>query len=278
MLVFIIPLKSPKVSESWEQVSQLFERTIKSVCNQTSSEFRVIVICNERPKIEFKHFNITYIEVDFPPPTWELEIDGYKSKNTDKQRKIFIGLTHACQFKPTHVMFVDADDCVNKHLAQFVSQNSECSGWFLCQGYEYVEGSKSIFFRKQGFNYRCGTSSIVRYDIVTPDKNTKISDINHQWLYHGGHIKKQLLQKGYSLEILPFPGSVYVTDHGSNMVNELHLQLQRANSIYEKVRIYLKRAGKSFLSQPLTDSIREKFSLYELNFDIAKTIAIRNDL
>lgn len=69
MLVFIIPIKSARVSSSWELVSKLFERTIKSVCNQTIPDFRVIIVCHEKPNIKFEHSNVTYIEVDFPIPT-----------------------------------------------------------------------------------------------------------------------------------------------------------------------------------------------------------------
>jgi hypothetical protein len=265
MLVFIIPLKSAKVSASWQQVSQLFERTIKSVCNQTSAKFKVIVVCNERPEIEFEHPNITYIEVDFLPPTGEKEGDkSYQSKDADKQKKIFVGLTQAYQFNPTHVMFVDADDCVSKHLAHFVSQNPGSNGWIFNRGYEYIDGSKSILLRNQSFNYRCGTSSIVRYDLVAPDETLRVDDINHRWLYHGGPIKKALQKKGYSWDILPFPGSVYITEHGSNMVNQRHLQLQRANSILEKLRVYFRIFGKRLLSQSLTDSLREEFGLREI--------------
>ena len=267
MLVFIIPLKSAKVSDLWEQASKLFERTVRSVCNQTSSEYRVIVVCHQRPEIEFEHPYITYVEVDFPPPTWEAGVDkGYQSKVTDKYKKLFIGLVHASQFSPTHIMFVDADDCVNKNLAKFVSQNPESNGWIFDRGYEYVDGRKSILLRQKGFNYRCGTSAIVRYDLIAPDENTKVDNIDHQWLYHGRAIEQKLQNKGYSWDILPFPGSVYITDNGSNMTNQKNVQLQRANSISKKLRVYLRIVAKSFLSQPLTDSIRDEFGLYDIQY------------
>lgn len=265
MLVFIIPLKSAKISDSWKQVSKLFERTIRSLCNQTSSEFRVVTVCHEKPEIEYEHPNITYIKVDFTPPTWEVEIEqGYTSKDTDKQKKIFIGLTYASQFNPTHIMFVDADDCVSKNLAEFVKQNPNSNGWIFDKGYEYVDNNKSIFLRQKGFNYRCGTSSIISYDLISPDENVKVDEINNRWLYHGKSIENTLQKKGYSWQLLPFPGSVYITDNGSNMVNQKHIQLKRANSVSERLGIYLRIVGKKLLSQSLTNSIREEFGLYDV--------------
>jgi hypothetical protein len=38
MLVFIIPIKSPKVAKSRIQLSKMFERFLRSVCGPTSSE------------------------------------------------------------------------------------------------------------------------------------------------------------------------------------------------------------------------------------------------
>ena len=264
MLVFIIPLRSAETSDSWEYVSQLFERTIKSVCNQTCLEFRVIVVCHDLPCIKFSHANITYINVDFPIPTWKVDTD-HTSRDTDKQKKIFTGLNYARQFNPTHVMFVDADDCVSKHLAKFVSQNPQSHGWMFSQGYEYTNGNNSILFRKKGFYHRCGTSNIVKYGIIAPDKNMKADDVDHRWLFHGNKIKRQLFQHGITLDTLPFSGAVYITNHGENIRNQISLELQRANSIYKKLRVYLVLVGKYILSQPLTDSIRKEFGIYNID-------------
>ncbi len=68
MLTFIIPVKSEKVSGSWDQFSRLFERTLKSVSGQTSDAFRIVVVCHEKPDIAFDHPSIEYIHVDFAPP------------------------------------------------------------------------------------------------------------------------------------------------------------------------------------------------------------------
>ena len=55
MLVFLIPIKSYKIANSWIELSKMIERCLGSVCNQTSLEFKVIVVCHERPDINFYH-------------------------------------------------------------------------------------------------------------------------------------------------------------------------------------------------------------------------------
>ncbi len=128
MLVFVVPIKTPQASKSWERVSQLFERCAISLCNQTSQNYTVIVVCNEQPRIEFHHPNITYIEVDFGVAN---EPDPISIGHTDKGRKILRRLIHAQEFSPSHTMAVDADDCVSKHLAEFVDKNQNSYGWFI---------------------------------------------------------------------------------------------------------------------------------------------------
>ncbi|HEY9299948.1 MAG TPA: glycosyltransferase family A protein [Phormidium sp.] len=68
MIVFVIPLRSQQSSNSWERVLKLFQRCIKSICNQTSPDFRVIFVCHKNQNIELNHPHITYIEVDLLPP------------------------------------------------------------------------------------------------------------------------------------------------------------------------------------------------------------------
>jgi len=60
-------------------------------------------------------------------------------------------------FEPSYIMPVDADDCLSKHLAEFVNRNSHCNGWFINKGYEYQEGSRLIYLRQEDFFVRCGT-------------------------------------------------------------------------------------------------------------------------
>ncbi|UWU48472.1 hypothetical protein APLC1_3267 [Limnospira platensis C1] len=45
MLGFFIPIKSRKISKSWDNLSLLLERTARSMCNQTHPDFRIIVVC-----------------------------------------------------------------------------------------------------------------------------------------------------------------------------------------------------------------------------------------
>lgn len=252
MLVFIIPLKSPQVVKSWDFVSRLFERCIKSVCNQTSADFRVIVVCHEEPNIEFTHPNISYIKVDFPVPQ-----PNPKAKYMDKVNKISTGLIHASKFKPSHTMIVDADDCVSKNLAEFVNQNPQTDGWFLNKGYLHREGTNFIYVRRENFYQWCGTCGIIRYDLhsLPQSSESNFTDINNLHCPHN-LVVENMAHQGRPLKALPFAGAIYIVCHGDqekNFENTI-----KPVSILPRIKKIL------FNYRFVTKSIRDEFSFYNL--------------
>lgn len=257
MLVFIIPLKSPQVSNSWEHVSKLFERCLRSVCNQTSSQFRVLVVCNQKPEIEFKHPYVTYIEVDFPTPE-----HNSKARMRDKRMKVLVGLFHAQKLNPSHTMVVDADDCVSKHLAEFVSQHPQSNGWFVNRGFLYKNGSKFLYFRRKDFYQWCGTCTILKYDLFDlPERidyhslKTQITTKKYYYIHHS-KVVEEMVEEGKPIKSLPFPGAVYIVCHGDNDASFKNVMMP--------VQM-LARIKKILLNYRfLTKSIQDEFSLYSL--------------
>lgn len=261
MLVFVIPLKSPKASQSWVRVSKLFERCIKSVCNQTSDNFRAIVVCHAKPLVEFSHPHITYIEVDevnFPLPSQE----GSKGVGLDKYRKILVGVKHALQLELSHVMPVDADDMVNKYLAEFVEQHPQRNGWFVNSGFVYQEGSKFIYPLRKDFNRKCGTCNIIRTNILDLPKNPENYRYDYLKNYHCSHAQlvKKLAQKGTPIEPLPFAGALYVVNHGENTPSGT------LNAFYKQGKA-LSWLKTTLSMRPLTGSIRNEFGLYDISYN-----------
>lgn len=260
MLVFVIPLKSQKVSNSWNLVSTLFERCVKSVCNQTSNDFRVIVVCNEKPSIDFSHPHLTYLEVDFPLPAANVE-----ARDLDKGRKILTGLVYAGHFNPSHTMVVDADDCVSMRLAELVNQNPQCNGWFLSRGYVYQDGSKLIYLRRWGFEQRCGTCNIVRYDLNELPKSLE-QEYPTLYKYYGNHkhVAKTMIKKGFPLEELPFEGAVYTVENGENIYHSSFKKLQSFNKSKNRSGI-LYRIRDLLDYRILNRQIRKEFGLYNID-------------
>jgi len=259
MLLFVIPLKSPRVARSWEYVSRLFERCLRSVCNQTGGRYQALVVCHERPRINFNDPRIRYIEVDFTVPDSRLS-----SLNRDKRRKVLTGLIHARHYQPSHVMVVDADDCVSRRLGELVARNPRSCGWYVENGYVYQDGSKRIYLKRNQFYRWCGTCNIIRYDLL--DLPPTVDDPETTPLPTGHvKIKEMLANSGTPLEPLPFPGAVYVNSkHGEGTEARRTFRSKRKDNppaVFHAPKLALLNL---FESEPLTDSIRAEFGLYPL--------------
>ena len=256
MLAFIVPLKSRRVAKSWDYVSRLFERSLRSMCNQTSPDFKVVVVCHERPEIQFHHPAVSYIEVDFPVPKKIMEM------RSDRWRKIQTGIAAAGVFAPTHVMAVDGDDCVSNRLAELVQQNPAHVGWYFDAGYLYRDGGPRIHLKRRDFHRWCGTCNILRYDWIglpeAPDGQPPV-DVEASFM------KERMARRGAPLERLPFPGAVYVgTKKGEGTYARIdwltHLRQYPKGALRPAKRIFL----DWFKSEPITPALAAEFGLYDL--------------
>lgn len=255
MLVFIIPLKSTHVSNNWERVSQLLERCLKSITNQTSPNFQVLVVGHEKPLIQSSYPNVHYLTVHFPIPQHlpgESEQVFLNRKRTDKGRKILKGLMDAGNFNPSHTMLVDADDLVSSRLVEFVDRHPQHYGWFIDKGYRYEEDQPYIYYKRKNFYRMCGSCNIVRYDLnwlpETPQYNRGYGYYK-QYIDHE-KVKGWLEKGGTPLQPLPFAGAVYVVANGENQY-------------YEKERFYGGIAN-FFNNRRVTQKIRDEFNLYPI--------------
>lgn len=264
MLVFVIPVKSKEITNSWEILSKLVERCVKSACNQTSPDFRVVVVCNEKPNIQFQHPHIYYVEVDFPVPIYKEaepeQLKGYDyalhskeivMKNADKARKILTGIDFSQQFQPSHIMVVDSDDCVSKHLAEYVAQHQDGDGWVFRKGYFYRENSKILYMNTKTFNQTAGTSVIIKYGLH------KLLFKNPDLYAHSFNVLP-----GVNIQPLPFVGAVYTIENGENMLANKEITSQIINTnLRTDIGSLIKKIFKYRLVFS-SKSIADEFGLY----------------
>ena len=270
MLVFIIPIKSAKISRSWSLSNRLFERCLRAICRQTSTAFRVVVVCNEKPDIQFHHPHVHYIEVDFPPPypePEEVRTTGYEygysryiaRQNADKALKIQTGLDYAARYHPTHSMVVDADDCVSSRLAEFVGANPQSDGWYFKRGYMYPEGGRFLYFNVANFHQICGSSVIIAYGL----RQEMFS--NPDYYEH----TFDEIPAGAALTPLPFPGAVYSMANGDNIYMSSETKQQIHGTLLKRVfsREIFALGRKLLKYRPalLTAALRREFGIYDID-------------
>jgi hypothetical protein len=260
MLGFIIPLKSQKVSSNWDIVCRNLMRTLSSISNQSCNEYRAVVVCNELPALGDLNINVEYIQIDLLViPSTRIE------KESDKNRKISTGLNvFMNDDRISHVMILDADDCVTSSLVEFVCSNKISNGWFMNSGFEYPDASKIIYFRDHNMHQRTGSSHVIRKNLLkkyaaSPFESVGIEFPDHQ------NICAEMASSGTPLEPFPYPGVVYIVENGENIYCNRKERFLSPQSFMDAVRIYGGIIRRTFIARRLSDEIRHEFSLYPIS-------------
>ena len=261
MLLFIIPIKSKKVTGSWQYFERLYHRTLLSIANQTSPNFRIISVCHEKPNVNFDDSRLEYLFVDFPPP----ELIGNKEhdinlKEADKANKIIAGAKHAEQYNPDYIMVVDADDCISNRITTYVDEhmNETTSGWYFKKGFFYKEGSKFITLNKNNFNTLCGTCTIIKPELLSGMfTNNPNIHYNHNVV---------TFENDKKLIPFPIPASIYSMANGENhyMSTDMIKNLNKTNILSLNFIKSMIRKIKRYRLKLLTKKIKREFGLYDV--------------
>ena len=264
MIVFIIPLKSKQVSKDWAHVSKLLTRCVRSIVNQTSDKFRVVIVCHERPDLQIDLPSIHYLDVDFLPPQLG-QVNIISVMDNDKNRKMWLGLEFAEQLNPSHVMFVDADDCVSCQIADFVSRHPDDAGWYLNSGYVYEDGSQRIYRKPDNFYLMSGTSHIIKYSLLCNESMNAVYTNSFAALHQ--LVVKVLADQQTPLAKLPFPGAIYIVENGENINADKESDRSGRESflsaIENAILRYPRKLRDLINSQKLNESIVSEYSLID---------------
>lgn len=217
MLTFIIPVRHQENSKNWEQLKKNLTETIKSVAAQNNDAWHGVIVANYGADIPDLPRKFTVHRVNFAPnaiherKNASIE-DFYEAFRIDKGRRVLSGLIHA---KPTgHVMILDDDDFVSNRLSDFVVKNGEENGWYFKEGYVWQDGG-SMLYRYDGFHKYCGSSHIIRADILKIPSSFTEATYEYISKTLGSHVNtnEDCASQGYQLRPLPFIGAVYRTGH-----------------------------------------------------------------
>jgi len=213
-LTFAIPVRDPRGVGDWDSVKRLMAVTIRSLFAQSGPRPRVVLGTSPDADLPELPSDVQVIEVDLPyrplpegegPERWDAIL-------VDKGLRLAHAL--AAADPRGHVMVVDYDDLVSTRLSEWVAARPEASGWFSDAGYLW-DGGPVASLLPTGFNDLCGTSLIVRADLLrVPSDPSDATELD--WIKDtlGSHKR---WQGHFPLEPLGFPGAVYRVGSGANV-------------------------------------------------------------
>lgn len=282
MLTFIIPVISKEISDSWDLVHANLTRTLASVKNQTNSNWRVLIVSQTKPDIEYIEDRIIYVHADFKPAQKRpknIKLSATKramprrANDLDRLRKIRVAAATLHEYRTDFVMLLEADDFVSNRLCEFVAENKEANGWSIQRG--YIWDGKSDYMRQSNFfTSISGSSWIVKvfYEMLPKEAPIDVDPTTLSLVSSGcpfldsGHRKMRdgMAQAGKSMQTLPFHGAIYHWGHGVNLSfkhdNEGgHLSLIGAIRRWSRnFYIYLRhRKNRVYL----TESLKSEFAI-----------------
>ena len=259
MMAFVVPVKSETVSSDWTYFSSLVNRAINSICNQSNTNFKVIVVCHEIPETDFNDDSrVEFIQVDFAAPILKNNAGDRWLKEADKGKKIKFASEHATTLGVKYIMTVDSDDCISNKICAFVSKNGNdsISGWYVKKGYLYPEGKSYVYLNLKNFNMVCGSCIIIKPELID------LMFGENFFFKHG----RTNFENGLSLLPLPFTGGLYSMVNGTNIALD-NKEMKKRKSIkpsrLKSIKTLFRRIGK-YRVMP-TIFIKNKFSLYDLS-------------
>lgn len=255
MLYFAIPLRSKAASKEWADVEELFNFTLASLLNQVEDEYKVIVCCHDIPKLSKKNSErkekVEFLQVEYPTP------NSLSEQMMDKYYKKAFLMKRIREHGGGFVMFVDADDLISNKVSAFVKDNKQEYGWIVDKGYIYDHNFKRIK-EQNDFHKVCGTSCILRYDIIDlPEKvmfngyNTREYD---EFIFSSPHdmmATEYENSKKVRVRTMPFRSVIYVINNGENHSKDN--RTLKSSLIINMKRILNKNEWKKKVNQNMID-------------------------
>ena len=261
MIGFVIPVAPKDKTSNWSKSTELLRRTISSILNQSSSNFRIYVVFEDRPEIDFSSEKIIQIQLNLKGQKASHMSDyhthvrkhfklGYEDIMLNKGIKLTRGCAEAKNNRCTHVMCVDSDDLIADDIAAFVEKNPLEYGWYIDRGYTWNEG-RSFLLRHNSLTGINGSTHIIRTDLIPCDFHSKFF-YDYTLFESHGYTKKRLFREN-GVNLKPFSTrGVIVVKHNGNA----------SNDYFKSPTNILKNAVKFILYQSFFGkSLRRKFGL-----------------
>lgn len=182
MFLFLIAIRHPENSTSYQRVEELLNITLESILGQTYKNIKVIIVCNRPPRITTNDERVIMHTVNFPPrKVHENKEENTLSVRKDKATKYLSGLLFAKKFNPKYVYIVDADDWINKGVAEYISNKKPHDLWYCDRGC-FVDFSKKEYSDKSGLHRYCGSTFVYNYNFLfeLTKANNKIDENSDQ--------------------------------------------------------------------------------------------------
>jgi hypothetical protein len=220
--MFAIPFGARCVTLDWDRACATLARTLRSVLNQSDSDFYVGVCCHDVPDLpaEIRH-RVSLVEADFPPPTVRSKYGDDKRRKKEQLAGILAEMGGGYFFS------LDCDDLVSRDLVAYARENGDANGYLIESGFVLDEKANKLAripgapgtWLGRPLHQVCGSCAIMhlsRSELPGGELFRQSEGLFRRLREHGRY-GADAEAIGRPLQPIPFPALVYVLNTGNNV-------------------------------------------------------------
>lgn len=220
--MFAIPFGARRVTLDWDRACASLARTLRSVLNQSDSDYYVGVCCHDIPDLPMDIENrVNLIEADFPPPTERSKYGDDKRRKKEKLAGILSEMGGGYYFG------LDCDDLVCRDLVAYVREDGHANGYLIEAGYVFDEMANNLApipgapntWQSRPLHQVCGSCAILnlsRSELPGGELYRRNEGLFLRMKQHGRY-GADAVAIGRPLKPIPFSALVYVLNTGNNV-------------------------------------------------------------
>lgn len=276
MVCFIIALMNKAVAKDWEKVEVNFNNTLHSIFNQTDDDFRVYVGYTDMPRL-FDTYDERLVMIHCNTHTpkerieklrdrgWKLSACANAIYNDIEQISFDDG--------GVFVFPVDADDLVNRKVAEYANTHPMSNGFKSRKSYRHVKGNRYLDITPW-FGGTMNIMKLYKDDLVAemPDVSLcfdfetacELQKCPVRWTDY--QVEQQFAELGRPFSRLPFASTIYLVGTGDNLSDSDPRNMSTGKKRFHPVAWM--RKVSPFNKQFITGKIKKDFGIQENGFNL----------
>lgn len=255
--MFAIPFGARCVTLDWDRACASLACALRSVLNQSDSDFYVGLCCHDIPVLPVDiRDRINLVEADFPPPAERSKYGGDKRRKKEKLARILSEMGGGYYFA------LDCDDLVDRDLVAYAREEGDTNGYLIEAGYVLDANAGTLAaipggpgtWQARPLHQVCGSCAILNLSCSELPGGELFRRSEGLFLRMNQHRRYGVdaAAIGRPLKPIPFPAVVYVLNTGNNVSYDLGRDPARQAQIHSDI------AGNAL---PVSSELAERFGL-----------------
>lgn len=259
------------VASNWETVEKNFNKTLHSVFNQSDDCFRVYVGYTDMPRL-FEKYDDRLIMIPCNTHTPLQRIEKLRDRGWKLSacaNAIYNDLDQlSFEDGGVFVFPVDADDLVNRRIAEYANSHSEANGFKSRKSYLHQIGKKYLEITP----YFGGTMNVMK--LYKDDLIAEMPDVSLCFDYatacvlhkcpvrwNDYEVEHQFANLGRPLSYFPFRSTIYVVGTGDNLSNSDPNNRKEGRDRFHPVAFL--RKINPITKRLITSKVKKEFGIQE---------------